>query len=150
MPVFKATQFIKTDKLSCWDFFSDPANLALITPPDMNFRVVNPDPMPVMHEGLIIRYKVSPLLRIPLNWVTEIRQVKKYESFVDIQLSGPFRRWHHQHSFMEVPGGIEMTDVVNYELPFGIIGEVAALWMVRKRIGYIFSYRKTIIETRFS
>jgi len=149
MPVFETSQLIRTDMITCWNFFSDPANLSEITPPDMNFTVRFPEPLPLMHQGLIIRYKVSPLLKIPVNWVTEITHVRKYKYFVDIQIKGPFRRWHHQHLFREVPQGIEMQDIVSFELPFGKFGEMAALWLVNKRVQHIFNYRRAIIEQRF-
>ncbi|MBK6346394.1 MAG: SRPBCC family protein [Bacteroidales bacterium] len=149
MPVFETSQIIRTDLETCWNFFSDPSNLSIITPPEMKFTVMFPDPLPVMHQGLIIRYRVSPLLNIPVNWITEITHVRKYDYFVDNQLKGPFRLWHHQHLFREVNQGIEIIDIVNYELPFGKLGELAALWMVKRRILHIFNYRKTIIESRF-
>lgn len=149
MPVFETTQFIKSDKVSCWNFFSDPANLSLITPPEMNFRIRYPDPIPAMYQGLVIRYSVSPLLMIPVQWITEITHVEKYEYFVDNQVKGPFKRWHHQHFFKEVPEGIEMRDIVTYELPLGKLGEIVGLWIVRKRIEGIFKHRKSVIDKYF-
>ncbi len=97
MPVFQTTQIVNTTIGACWDFFSDPANLSVITPPDMNFRIIFPDPMPAMYEGLVIRYTVSPLFGIPMEWITEITHVKDKTYFVDNQLKGPFKLWHHQH-----------------------------------------------------
>ncbi|MBK6967143.1 MAG: SRPBCC family protein [Bacteroidales bacterium] len=150
MPVFQTIQIVNTSLEACWDFFSDPANLSVITPPEMNFRIKFPQPMPAMYQGLIIRYTVSPLLGIPLEWITEITQVKDHEYFVDNQLKGPFRLWHHQHFFREVPGGVEMRDVVNYELPLGKFGEFFGLGIVQKRVQGIFDFRSAVIEKKFS
>ena len=149
MPVFVTNQLIKTDIGSCWEFFSNPDNLSLITPPDMRFRIRFPVPVPSMYAGMVIRYTVSPLMRIPLEWITEITHVRKFEYFVDNQIKGPFRIWHHQHIFRQVPGGIEMIDIVNYQVPFGIIGGLLANWLVRSRIEQIFRHRKAVIEGRF-
>jgi ligand-binding SRPBCC domain-containing protein len=149
MPVFETTQLIKSDKVSCWNFFSDPANLSLITPPEMNFRIRYPDPMPAIYQGLIIRYSVSPLLMIPVQWITEITYVEKYEYFVDNQVKGPFKSWQHQHFFKVVPEGIEMRDIVTYELPLGKLGELVGLWIVRKRVEGIFKHRKSVIDKYF-
>ena len=119
MPVFQTTQLVKASLKDCWKFFSSPSNLSVITPPDMNFRIKFPQPMPAMYEGLIIRYTVSPLLGIPLEWITEITHVKDHEYFVDNQLKGPFKRWHHEHFFFFLTEGTLMQDFVNYELPLG-------------------------------
>lgn len=146
MPVFQTTQFVKASPQECWSFFSNPSNLSLITPPDMDFRIYFPNPLPPMYQGLIIRYKVRPLFNIPLDWVTEISHVKEGSYFVDTQIKGPFRLWHHQHFFREVPGGIEMKDIVNYELPFGWFGELLSFGIVRKRIERIFGFRRKIIR----
>ncbi|MFH1120337.1 MAG: SRPBCC family protein [Bacteroidota bacterium] len=115
----------------------------------MNFRIRYPDPLPAMYQGLVIRYSVSPILKISVEWITEITHVRKYEYFVDNQVKGPFRQWHHQHIFKEVKDGIEMRDIVNFELPFGKFGELTGLWIVRKRLQKIFQYRRSVIEKRF-
>lgn len=149
MPEYQTKQIVHTDLATCWEFFSNPANLSVITPPDMNFRITFPDPMPRMYQGLIIKYTVSPLLGVPLEWITEITQVKKFEYFIDNQVKGPFKVWHHQHFFKETAEGIEMHDVVNFQLPFGKLGELLGLWIVRKRIEGIFNFRRSVIEKRF-
>ncbi|MBL7904247.1 MAG: SRPBCC family protein [Bacteroidales bacterium] len=150
MPVFQATQIVKADLDVCWKFFSDPANLSLITPPDMNFRIIFPQPLPAMYPGMIIRYHVSPLLGVKLEWITEITQVREREFFIDNQLKGPFSIWHHQHFFRQTPEGTEMKDIVTYEVPFGRIGTLFAGTIVRKRIEGIFTFRHTVIEKYFN
>lgn len=149
MPIFKTTQLIQTDLESCWKFFSDPANLANITPPSMNFQIIFPTPMPDMYQGMIIRYKVSPMLSIPLEWITEISHVAKPYYFVDIQLKGPYKLWHHQHFFEEVEGGVKITDVVTYVLPAGFLGSLIAGNLINKKIQSIFDYRKKVIDNVF-
>ncbi|HOQ48858.1 MAG TPA: SRPBCC family protein, partial [Candidatus Kapabacteria bacterium] len=74
-------------------------------------------------------------------WVTEITQVNKPFFFVDEQRFGPYKFWHHQHIFKEVDGGIEMTDIVHYRIPFGIAGKVFGNWLVKKQLNKIFDYR---------
>ncbi|MHC1775778.1 MAG: hypothetical protein AB9834_10230 [Lentimicrobium sp.] len=116
----------------------------------MNFRIKFPDPMPAMYQGLVIRYTVSPLLGIPLEWITEITHVKDREYFVDNQLKGPFKLWHHQHFFKETSEGIMMTDVVNYELPLGKFGVLFGGHLIKKRVQGIFDFRKSVIEKHFN
>jgi ligand-binding SRPBCC domain-containing protein len=131
-----------------WDFFSDPRNLAVITPPEMGF-VVKTELPPRMHPGLIIQYLVRPLFGIPVNWVTEITHVVEHQLFVDEQRFGPYRFWHHQHHFREIEGGVEMRDIVHYDVGFGPIGDLANLLIVKPRVQAIFDFRRRVLEQRF-
>ncbi len=94
-----------------------------------------------MYPGMIITYKITPLLGIKLNWMTEITHVKENEYFVDEQRFGPYALWHHQHHFKEVKGGVLMTDLLNYAVPYGVIGQFANNILVEKQIKNIFAYR---------
>ena len=78
-----------------------------------------------MRPGMIISYRIHPIFRLRLSWVTEITHVQEPHSFVDEQRFGPYKFWHHQHRFREVPGGVEIRDIVNYALPFGPLGRIA-------------------------
>ena len=120
----KRQQLVKTDMATCWDFFSSPGNLQKITPKYMGFDVLTEVPEK-MYEGLMIEYRVRPLLGIPMNWITEITHVKEHQFFVDEQRKGPYRIWHHEHHFETVDNGVLMSDIVSYELPFGILGKIA-------------------------
>lgn len=150
MPTYETTQLLKTDLRTCWDFFSNPSNLSVITPPDMNFKIISPDPMPLMYEGMIIKYTVSPLLNIPLEWITEITSVREHEYFVDNQVKGPFKLWHHQHFFTETSAGVEMRDLVEYKLPLGKPGHIFGNLIVKKRVAAIFEFRRAFIERHFN
>ena len=131
-----------------WDFFSDPRNLAVITPPEMAFEVQ--DDLPArMHPGLIIRYRVRPLFNLPVTWVTEITHVVEGELFVDEQRLGPYRFWHHQHHFREIPGGVEMRDIVHYDVGLGPLGEIVNALVVRRRVRAIFDFRRRVLDQRF-
>jgi ligand-binding SRPBCC domain-containing protein len=145
----KRTQFIKTDINTCWDFFSSPKNLKLITPPYMGFEVKTEVPKK-MYEGLMIAYTVRPLLGIPMSWITEIKTVKENEFFVDEQRQGPYTIWHHEHHFKAVEGGVEMTDIVSYVLPLGFLGKMAHPIIVRKKLEEIFAYRFQKVDELFN
>ncbi|MDC1244953.1 SRPBCC family protein [Crocinitomicaceae bacterium] len=141
----KKTQFIKTDLKTAWDFFSSPGNLKKITPDYMGFDVKTELPEK-MYEGLMIEYTVKPLLGIPMNWITEIKTVKELEFFVDEQRKGPYKIWHHEHHFKAVEGGVEMTDIVSYELPLGILGRIMHPFLVQKKLEEIFDFRFKAVE----
>ncbi len=145
----KKTQFVKTDLNTCWDFFSRPENLKKITPPYMGFDI-KVDLPEKMYEGLMIEYTVTPLLGIPMSWITEIKTVKEHQFFVDEQRKGPYNIWHHEHHFKEVEGGVEMTDIVTYVLPFGLLGELVHPLLVKGKLEEIFNYRFEAVEKLFN
>ena len=102
-----------------------------------------------MYPGMIITYKVSPLLGIKLNWVTEITHVKDLEYFIDEQRFGPFAFWHHNHHFEAIPGGVLMHDILHYSIGWGPIGAIANAITVNKKINQIFSFRFKKVEELF-
>ncbi len=98
---------------------------------------------------MIITYKVSPLFGIKMNWMTEITHVQDKVYFVDEQRFGPYALWHHQHHFKEVPGGVMMTDILNYAIGFGPAGPIANKILVKNKIEQIFKYRTKAVEKMF-
>lgn len=145
----KKTQLIKTDLETCWKFFSSPKNLKLITPPYMGFdiKVSLPEKM---YEGLMIAYTVRPLWGIPMTWITEIKTVEDNHFFVDEQRKGPYTIWHHEHHFKETTAGIEMTDIVTYVIPLGILGRLMHPIIVKPKLEEIFDYRYKRVEELFN
>ena len=107
-----------------WEFFSDAKNLLTITPPFLNLKVINEVFGEEVYAGQIISYKVKPLAGIAVSWTTEITHVVKEKMFVDQQIKGPYKLWHHQHHFKSIEGGTEMTDIVHYRLPFAPFGDI--------------------------
>ena len=144
----ESKQIIPATLQKAWDFFSDPANLSLITPPCMGFRIIRQS-RGKAYPGMIIVYRVKPLLGIPLTWVTEITHVDENRYFVDEQRSGPYRIWHHQHHFREVSKGIEIFDEVDYALRFGFFGRLMNLLIIRRKLGSVFRYREQRIKQIF-
>tara|TARA_A100000164_G_scaffold207519_2_gene184025 strand:+ start:582 stop:1043 length:462 start_codon:yes stop_codon:yes gene_type:complete len=131
-----------------WKFFSDPKNLKDITPNEMNFNIISGADKSI-YAGQIIQYKVSPVLGINLKWVTEITHVKENAYFVDEQRFGPYSLWHHKHFFKKINGGILMEDIVDYKIPYGLIGQFAHVIFVKKKLEKIFNYRHTKLEKLF-
>lgn len=141
-------QFIPISVEEAWEFLSNPKNLKDITPPDMGFEVTSELP-PKMYAGMIITYKVRPMLGIPVSWVTEITHVNEPYYFVDEQRFGPYSFWHHSHFIKPVDGGVEMEDIVYYKLPFGFLGKLVEPFLVKPRLEQIFNYRWKVLEQRF-
>lgn len=145
---FKAKQLLPISIDKAWEFFSNPNNLPKITPPWLNFEVTTQLDKK-MYAGMIITYKVRPMLNIPATWVTEITHVRESYFFVDEQRFGPYKFWHHQHIFREAKGGIEMEDIVSYAVPFGFFGSIVNRLIISKKINEIFSFRKEKLKELF-
>jgi len=137
----KTVQKIPISLDKAWDFFSNPANLKAITPDNMGFNIVSEHHGEKMYPGQIIEYTVKPVLGIPMYWMTEITHVEDKKFFVDEQRFGPYSMWHHQHHFREIPGGVEITDIVHYKNPLGLIGRLANTLFVKKQLNTIFNFR---------
>lgn len=133
---------------AAWEFFSLARNLDEITPPELGFEIINPSGDHI-HEGQIITYRIKILPAIWVPWVTEIKAVDEGKSFVDEQRFGPYKFWHHRHTFEEIPGGVLMRDLVHYGLAFGPFGAIAHAVFVRRKLETIFQFRREILTKRF-
>lgn len=137
------------DLQEVWRFFSDPHNLARITPGYLRFRVLRCPDVNEIFEGMLIEYRVSPLLRIPLKWITLIKGVQQGKQFTDTQLDGPYTLWEHTHSFHVTDGGVLMKDRIRYALPLGIFGRMAHTLFIRRQLEALFQYREQQIARLF-
>lgn len=135
-------------KKKAWEFFSNPENLPLITPPWLNFKITS-ELSKEMYPGMIITYTVSPLLNIPMTWVTEITQVDEPNYFIDEQRFGPYKFWHHRHTFTEIKGGVLCEDIVHYALPIDPISRIANELMVKNQLKEIFDFRREYLDKEF-
>lgn len=143
-------QQLNSDIETAWKFFSSPHNLSKITPKDMAFTVTFDLGDQPIYEGMEISYTVSPILRIPMKWKTLITQVEYQKSFTDLQTKGPYKYWNHFHKLEANDSGVLVKDTVDYELPFGFIGNIAHQLFVKKKLESIFNYRYQFLEKKFN
>jgi len=138
---------ISVDK--AWEFFSNPENLGLITPTSMKFKILSRSDAGDMYPGMIITYRLSPLFKMQVKWTTEITQVKEKVYFIDNQIKGPYKIWHHEHRFKSINQGIEMEDILYYNLSWGIFGRFAHQSFIRQKVHEIFNFRAKKIKELF-
>jgi uncharacterized protein (TIGR01777 family) len=141
---YSVKQFVPRNIDSVFTFFAEAANLEQITPPFLNFKVTKMSTKTI-HEGTLIDYKLN-LKGIPMKWKTLIKQWNPPHSFVDTQLSGPYRIWHHTHRFEKLGNGTLLSDEVRYKLPLGFLGQVMASTFVQKDVEKIFKFRREVIH----
>lgn len=127
-------------------FFSAAENLGRITPPELGFRIDSPTPI-AMRPGTVIDYTIR-LYRLPMKWRSGITRWNPPYSFEDTQLRGPYSKWVHEHRFTEHNRGTTIHDRVEYSLPFGPLGLIAAP-LVKRQLERIFDYRTEVMLDRF-
>ncbi|PYS98703.1 MAG: CDP-paratose 2-epimerase [Acidobacteria bacterium] len=138
---------IELPRSDVFDFFSKAENLERITPRDLGFHIITPQPIE-MREGSIIEYRVS-LNGIPMGWKTLISKWDPPNEFVDEQISGPYKQWIHRHTFTELgPSTTLIEDEVKYRLPFEPLGDIAHFF-VERQLKNIFDFREKSVNEFF-
>lgn len=122
-----------------FSFFCEARNLDRITPPWLHFKVIGQTERE-LRAGTLIHYELA-WHGTPLDWTTRIEEWCPPTRFVDLQLRGPYRLWHHTHCFEACDGGTLMKDTVQYAVPFGVLGDLCAGWLVRHDLKRVFDYR---------
>lgn len=126
-----------------FEFFADAGNLELITPPELKFHIITPQPIE-MRRGALIDYRLK-MRGLPITWKTEISDWNPPVSFIDRALKSPYKQWIHRHAFTEnADGSTEIEDIVSYRLPVEPFGDLAH-WFVRRELDYIFDYRQKVV-----
>ncbi|MCH8475140.1 MAG: SRPBCC family protein [Opitutales bacterium] len=149
MREFHCVQNLPIPVVQAWEFVSNPRNLKEIMPPNMGFDITSGHLPDKMYPGMIVSYKVRPILGIAFRWVTEITQVREPEYFVDEQRFGPYAFWHHKHFIRGIEGGVEMEDLVHFKVPGGKLGDLFTPLLVLPKLREIFAFRQRKLEELF-
>lgn len=146
--VLERVQVVPRGRAEVFSFFADARNLERLTPAGLSFAILTPGLIP-MRPGAVIDYRIK-LSGVPFRWRTLIEAFEPERRFVDVQAAGPYKTWRHVHEFRDAPGGgTEISDRVEYELPFGPLGRVAHALFIRRQLAGIFDYRRATIAAMF-
>jgi ligand-binding SRPBCC domain-containing protein len=148
MHTLTRSQVVPAPSEAVFEFFADPFNLEAITPPWLRFRIVGPRPIE-MQAGTVIDYRLV-LHRVPIRWRARIAVWEPGRRFVDVQVRGPYRAWHHTHSFERRDEGTLVRDSVRYALPLGPLGRMAHAAFVRRDLERIFDFRHQAVRGYFN
>ncbi len=147
--VLKREQVLDISIIDAWEFFSNPINLKLITPPELGLAITSENSGEI-YPGMIITYELNLTSFFKSVWATEITHVDKPTFFVDEQKVGPYSFWHHKHYFNPADTGTIITDMVHYSLPLGPLGKILNSIYIKKNLDHIFDYRGTVLDRIFS
>lgn len=130
-------------RITVFDFFSDAGNLERLTPPELNFHIVTPQPID-LEEGALIDYELR-IHGFPIKWRTEITLWNPPFEFADEQISGPYSQWIHHHRFTEIEKNKTLIeDEVKYRLPVEPFGDIVH-FLIRRELDYIFDFRQKAV-----
>lgn len=146
--VLRRRQLVRADLPTVFRFFEDPWNLERITPRWLRFEITG-STHESMRLGTEIDYRLT-WQRLRMRWRSRISEYEPCVAFADEMITGPYRRWCHRHLFAEVQGGVEMVDIVEYELPLGALGRLAHGALVRGQLEAIFDFRRDAIAGLFA
>jgi len=134
-----------------WAFFSNPANLEKITPPEMGFETISGNEFPMkVGQEVAHRVRLAPLIWI--TWVSRIESIEKGEErafFSDRQLKGPYAYWKHTHHFLEVDAGVEMKDEIEYSIFPNVLSPLINQLYIRKKLETTFTLRNQMTMDYF-
>lgn len=142
--VLHVEQSLPAPVTEVFDFFADAFQLEAITPSWLRFQIVTAGPI-VMRPGLLIDYRLR-LHGWPIAWRSEISVWDPPRRFVDRQLRGPYRLWHHEHTFAEQNGRTLVVDHIHYRVPGG---RLINAWLVEPDLRRIFEFRQEVLRQRF-
>lgn len=137
--ILESRVWLPKPRAEVFAFFADPANLALITPGWLRFRLLTPGT--ALARWAVVEYRIA-WLGIPLRWRSFIREYDPPARFVDVQVRGPYHRWEHRHLFVEERGGTWVSDRVTYRLPWGVLGRAVHRLLVGRQLAAIWAYRR--------
>ena len=127
-------------------FHNDTSNLLKITPPNIKVSI---ESMGTPGLGYEVILKVRQFGLFTMRWHVKIIEYEPPTLMTDIQISGPFRSWKQTRTLRDVDGSTELTDSVAYEPPFGFLGRLANMLVIRREITKMFAYRQAATKRLF-
>ena len=138
MPVFESSQTFPKPLQEVFDFFRRPANLVVVSPPELHMRLDEGPEVLQLGSRVVLRGR---RWGVPQRVASEVTAFESGVSFTDAQVEGPFGKWVHTHHFEAVDGGTLVKDHIEYEPPGGLLGLVVTAGLIERDLRWIFAFR---------
>jgi ligand-binding SRPBCC domain-containing protein len=149
MHYFTSEQNLSISLEEAWSFFSNPANLIVLTHPKMGMTMTSDNGLTPIFEGKVLKIGIKIFGIFPSSFLSEITEIKPLEYFIDTQLTGPFAYWQHKHLLIKTENGVTIVDQINLKFPLGLIGQFAYKLFGKRHLQNVFNYRKQVLVNRF-
>lgn len=133
---------IKASPERVFSFHELPDAIERLIPPWENAVIIQKADVSKVGSQAIIEQKIFGI--VPSRWVAEHTAYDPPRMFEDIQMSGPFKSWRHQHIVKPHPDGALLRDEIDLEPPLSIFGKLAAPLIIIPRIEKMFEYRHQV------
>ena len=144
---FVRSTAVNTSAQALFDWHEAPGAFQRLTPPGEPVKVLRQ--VGGIRDGAQVSVAVGPW-PFALRWDLQHRDYRYGESFTDEQIRGPFAAWRHVHRRRSTgPDTCELEDHIEYELPFGILGDLAARLIVEPKLRRLFAYRHRVTRDAF-
>lgn len=142
MPIFEKRSRIAAPPERVFAFHERPDALERLTPAWAAVRVLEKTPGIKVGARAVLEMAIGPVKQ---RWVAEHTKYEEGRMFEDRQVSGPFARWVHTHTFEpDGEGGSWLIDRIDYELPLGLLGRIFGGAFARRRMEQLFEYRHQV------
>ncbi len=139
---FVKESIIKAAPERVFAFHELPDAFERLVPPWENAKVVQKADISKIGSRAIIEMKVLGIF--PAKWIAEHTRYEPPQMFEDVQISGPFKKWRHQHIILPHDEGAILRDEIEYEPPFSIFGKLAASLAIEPKLEKMFAYRHEV------
>jgi len=140
---FKYSSLIDAPVEVVWNFYERPDILQRLTPPWQPVEIVRYEGG--LEIGAISEFRIV-LGLLPVRWVAQHTEYKKYQLFTDEQIEGPMQSWVHRHQFVQENGKTRLTDAIAFSLPGGSPIETLLSAWVNERLEHMFRYRHEVTQ----
>lgn len=141
---FVKETFIKAAPEKVFAFHELPDAFEKLIPPWENAKIVQKADISKIGSRAIIETKILGF--IPVQWVAEHTKYEPPRMFEDVQISGPFKSWRHQHIIKPHEDGAILRDEIKYEPPLAFLGTAATPIIIVPKLEKMFNYRHKITK----
>ena len=99
----------------------------------------------LINENETVTWQGKHLFKVR-KFTSKITSMKKPLLFIDEMTQGDFKSYKHEHHFKSVSNGTVMIDLVEFETPYGSLGQFVNKVYLKKYMQRLLEHRNKIIK----